>query len=131
MTVLGIILILLSAGAFAGFLMKRPEEAPQEKQTGTGVIEYVIPGAEATGYVIRFTGQRNKSHLAKTPAYIGKTEKYPEGKFVHIRYWFGKKTVGAEIIDEELTAVARKEKGKMLILLGGLLLIAGVVCLFI
>ena len=52
-----------------------------------------------------------------------------EGKLVHINYWFGKKAAGAEILDEELTAVQPKSKGQLLLLASAVLFLAGIVLL--
>ncbi len=127
----GIILIVLSIAVFAVFLSKKPEKIPEEKITSTGVVEQAHNTDGATWYVIRFTGERNRSYLAKTPGYIGETEKYEDGKLVHIRYWFGKKAPGAEILDEALTPVPRKWKGLPLLIGSILLLTAGVVLLIL
>ena len=77
--------------------------------TSTGVVEQAVQADGGTRYVIRFTGEKNRSYLAKTVPYTGDTGKYEEGKLVHIRYWFGKKgKPGAEIIDDALTPVPER-----------------------
>lgn len=124
--IVGIVLILLSIAAGARYLVDRQEKIPEEKITGTGVVEQVLTKDGATSYVIRFTGEKNKSYLAKTPGYTGNTEKYEDGKFVHIRYWFGKKTPGAEILDEELTAVSKAGQSKIWLVASILQLIVGI-----
>ena len=113
------------------YLRTKPEKAPQEKITGTGVVEQALTSDGVTRYVIRFTGERNRSYLAKTPGYTGETGKYEDGKFVHIRYWFGKKAAGAEIVDQALTEVPQKNKGNVLLILSMLLMAAGVVLVII
>lgn len=80
-----------------------------QKITSTGVVEQAVESDGGTRYVIRFTGEKNRSFLAKTAAYTGDTEKYEEGKLVHIRYWFDKKgNPGVEIMDDTLTPLPAK-----------------------
>ena len=103
--------ILFTAAAIFSLipLFLRKEEAPEEKVTSTGVVEKLIGEGGKAEYVVRFTGQQNRSYLAKTVPYTGPVDKYPVGKLVHIRYWFGKKgKAGLEIIDPELTPVQKK-----------------------
>lgn len=125
----GAILMLLAAVAAWAYVFSMEEKEPEGKVKSTGVVEQAITSDGVTRYVIRFTGEQNKSYLAKTAGYTGKTEKYEDGKLVHIHYWFSKKAAGAEILDEELTAVPPKSKGQLLLLISAVLFIAGVVLL--
>ncbi len=125
--IIGISLIAIAVIAALGYLSKKPEKAPQEKVRSTGVVEQALTKDGATRYVIRFTGQKNKSYLAKTVGYTGDTEKYEDGNLVHINYWFGKKAPGAEILDEALVPVPQKREGLPLLIGSILLLAAGVV----
>lgn len=126
---LSAILMLVAAVAAWVYVFSMEEKAPEEKVKSTGVVEQAINTNGAVCYVIRFTGEKNKSYLAKTVGYTGNTEKYEDGKLVHINYWFGKKAPGAEILDEELTAVPTKSKGRLLLIASALLFIAGILCL--
>lgn len=121
--------MLLAAVAAWAYVFSMPEKEPEEKVKSTGVVEQVLSSRDGTCYVIRFTGEKNKSYLAKTVGYTGNTEKYEDGKLVHIHYWFGKKAPGAEILDEELTAVPQKSKGKLLLIVSAVLFLAGIVLL--
>ncbi len=122
-------MMVLAAVAAWAYVFSVPEKEPEEKVKSTGVVEQALNTNGATCYVIRFTGEKNKSYLAKTAGYTGNTEKYEEGKLVHINYWFGKKKPGAEILDEELTAAPRKNKGQPLLIVSAVLFIAGIVLL--
>lgn len=83
--------------------------ATVEKITSTGVVEKLIGENGKARYIVRFTGEQNRSFLAKTAWYTGPVEKYPVGKLVHIRYWFDKKgRPGLEIIDPELKQTEKK-----------------------
>ncbi len=128
---IGAILMLVAAAAAWAYILLMPEKEPEEKIQSTGVIEQALQADGATRYVIRFTGEKNKSYLAKTASYTGNTEKYEDGKLVHIRYWFGKRAPGAEILDEELTAVATKKENRLLLLASGLLFVAGIILVII
>ena len=99
-----------------------------QKITSTGVVEQAIESDNGTRYVIRFTGEKNRSFLVKTAPYTGDTKKYEEGKLVHIRYWFDKKgNPGAEIIDPALTPVPDKANVKPYFIAGALAVIAAVI----
>lgn len=128
---IGAILMLLAAVAAWVYVFSMEEKAPLEKVKSTGVVEQALSAKEGTRYVLRFTGEKNKSYLVKTGFYTGNTEKYEEGKLVHINYWFGKKAPGAEILDEELIAVPPKSKGQLLLIASAVLFLAGVVLLFL
>lgn len=128
---IGAILMLLAAVAAWAYVFSMPEKEPQEKVKSTGVVEQALTGDGITRYVIRFTGEKNRSYLAKTVGYTGNTEKYEEGRLVHINYWFGKKAPGVEILDEELTAVPQKSKGQLLLIASAVLFIAGIVWLIL
>lgn len=121
-----ILMVAAAAAAWAYVLSMEPEE-PADKVKSTGVVEQAITSDGVTCYVIRFTGEKNKSYLAKTVGYTGKTEKYEDGKLVHINYWFGKKAPGAEILDQELTPAPRKNKGRALLIVSAVLFVAGIV----
>lgn len=101
----GSILIAAAVAVFIISFFYKPEQPPQNKVTSTGVVEQVHTGEGGNvQYTVRFTGARNRSFLAKTGSYSGKTHKYEDGKLVHIRYWFDSKgRPGAELLDEELT----------------------------
>ena len=129
--VVGAILMVAAAVAAWAYVICMPEKEPQEKKIGTGVVEQVYTKDGATRYVIRFTGEKNRSYLAKTPGYNGNTAKYEDGKLVRINYWFGKKAPGVEILDQELTAAPEKRKGLPLLIASALLLIAGVICMIV
>ena len=128
---LSAILMLVAAVAAWVYVFSMEEKAPEEKVKSTGVVEQAIKSDGVTRYVIRFTGEKNKSYLAKTAGYTGNTEKYEDGKLVHINYWFGKKAPGAEILDDALTAVPPKSKGQLLLIASAVLFLAGVVLLFL
>lgn len=128
---LSAILMLVAAVAAWAYVFSMEQKEPEEKVKSTGVVEQAITGDGITRYVVRFTGEKNKSYLAKTAGYTGNTEKYEDGKLVHINYWFGKKAPGAEILDEELTAVSPKSKGQLLLIASAVLFLAGVVLLFL
>lgn len=131
-TLIGAILMAAAALAAWGYVAQLPEKIPEEKVTGTGVVEQALSADGATRYVIRFTGEKNRSYLAKTAGYTGRTGKYREGKLVHIRYWFGKKgKAGAEILDQELTAVPQKQGNRLLLIASALLMISGILLLII
>ena len=126
------ILFALAAVIFAIPFFRQQEKEPEEKVTGTGVVEKVIGESGRAQYVVRFTGAQNRSYLGRTPLYTGNTDKYAEGKLVHIRYWFGKKgKPGVEITDEALARVEQKPVRLRLCcwLLGAVLLELGVVFL--
>ena len=123
--------MLVAAVTAWAYVFSMPEKEPEEKVKSTGVVEQAIKNGEATYYVIRFTGEKNRSYLAKTAGYTGNTEKYEDGKLVHINYWFGKKAPGAEILDEELTAVPPKQGNRLLMMASGLLMLAGILLLFL
>ena len=108
----GIILIAAAAAVFLVSFFHKPEQPPQEKVTSTGVVEQVHGGEGGSAqYTIRFTGARNRSFVAKTGFYCGKTDKYEDGKLVHIRYWFdGKGRPGVELLDGELTGLPEKAR---------------------
>ena len=127
----GAILMLVAAAAIWAYIFTMPEKEPEEKIKSTGVVEQAICADGVTRYVIRFTGEQNKSYLAKTVGYTGNTEKYEDGKLVHIRYWFGKKAPGVEILDEELTEAPQKEKGKILLAISAVLFLVGVILVII
>lgn len=124
-------MMLVAAVTAWAYVFSMPEKEPEEKVKSTGVVEQAIKNGEATCYVIRFTGEKNRSYLAKTAGYTGNTEKYEDGKLVHINYWFGKKAPGAEILDEELTAVPPKQGNRLLMMASGLLMLAGILLLFL
>lgn len=123
---LGAILMLAAAVAAWVYVFSMEEKEPEEKVKSTGVVEQAISTGGATAYVIRFTGEKNKSYLAKTVGYTGATEKYEDGKLVHINYWFGKKAPGVEILDGELTEVPPKSKGLLLLIGSAVLFVAGI-----
>lgn len=123
---LGAILMLVAAVAAWVYVFTMEEKEPEEKIKSTGVVEQAITKDGATAYVIRFTGEKNKSYLAKTRGYTGATEKYEDGKLVHIRYWFSKKAPGAEILDGELIPAPRKSKGRLLLIVSAVLFVAGI-----
>lgn len=130
---IGIILIVAAVAVFLGYFLCKPKTEPQQKVTGTGVVEQVH-GADtgSAQYTVRFTGARNRSFLAKTGRYSGKTGKYADGKLVHIRYWFDKKgRPGVEILDEELIKVAEKSKNgsRWCLILSPVLLVLGILLL--
>lgn len=108
----GIILIAAAVAVFLVSFFYKPEQPPQEKVTSTGVVEQVHGGeGGSVQYTVRFTGARNRSFVAKTGFYCGKTHKYEDGKLVHIRYWFdGKGRPGVELIDGELTGLPEKAR---------------------
>lgn len=122
-------MMLLAAVAAWAYVFSMGEKEPEGKVKSTGVVEQAITAKDVTSYVIRFTGEKNKSYLAKTVGYKGNTEKYFDGKLVHIHYWFSKKAPGAEILDDELTAVPQKSKRKLLLAISGVLYIAGILLL--
>lgn len=128
---LSAILMLVAAVAAWAYVFSMEGKAPEEKVKSTGVVEQAIKSDGVTRYVIRFTGEKNKSYLAKTAGYTGNTEKYEDGKLVHINYWFGKKVPGAEILDEELTAVHQKSKGQLLLIASAVLFVTGIVLLIV
>ena len=121
--------MVLAAVAAWVYVFSMEEKAPVEKVKSTGVVEQALSTKEGTRYVLRFTGEKNKSYLVKTGFYTGSTEKYEEGKLVHINYWFGKKAPGAEILDEELTAIPPKSKGQLLLIASAVLFLTGIVLL--
>ena len=125
--------ILFTAAAICAVipLFLRKEEAPEDKITSTGVVEKLIGEGTKAEYVVRFTGQQNRSYLARTVLYSGPVDKYPVGKLVHIRYWFGKKgQAGLEIIDPELTPIPKKAvKTAPFYLAAGLFFLAGLALL--
>lgn len=131
----GIVLIVLAVVVFLGYFWRRPEAEPQEKITSTGVVEQVIGGkGGSVQYVVRFTGERNRSFLGRTVPYTGSVSKYEDGKLAHIRYWFGKKgTPGVEILDEELTKAAEKSPRafRWCLVLSPVLLALGILLLMI
>lgn len=108
----GIILIAAAVTVFLASFFHKPEQPPQEKVTSTGVVEQVHGGeGSSVQYTVRFTGARNRSFVAKTGFYCGKTDKYEDGKLVHIRYWFDQKgRPGVELLDRELTELPKKAR---------------------
>lgn len=131
----GIILIAAAVTVFLASFSHKPEQPPQEKVTSTGVVEQVHGGEGGSAqYTVRFTGARNRSFVAKTGFYCGKTDKYEDGKLVHIRYWFGKKgTPSVEILDDALTKVEGKSSRafRWCLVLSPVLLVLGILLLVI